>query len=1065
MKKLLSIVFALGYLTSFSQDWVAKMLDTNSNFYDIKASFDAYWKDHAYERGHGYNAFKRWEHFVEPRVYPTGNMRLASRSHGWEEYQKWVKENAGTGKNQSNAAITATTANWTPLGPFGSPANGDAGRVQTIRCAPGASNTIFVGTAAGGLWVSTNGGTSYTTATDMFPSLGISDIAISPTSTLVIYVATGDKDAGDTESTGVMKSTDGGQTFNTTGLTWATSLQRKIYRVLIDPTNANNMVVASSVGMYKSIDAGVTWTLTQGGDFMDAEYRPANPGTVYAVTANQIWRSTDGGTTYSNMATVSAIRLSLAVTAANSNYVYVLASKSDNGFGGLHRSTNTATSFSLMSTTPNIFDWSSNGANAGGQGWYDIAIDASPTNANEIVCGGVNSWRSTNGGSTWSLLTHWTGSGAPYVHADLHHVYYYNGNTIFMGTDGGIARTSNGGSTWTTINGNMNIAQIYKIGLSASSASRIISGHQDNGTNLLNGTAWSEVKGGDGFDCFIDWNNNNTMVGAYTYGAFARSTNGGGSWSNIVNGLTGTAAWVAPIVQDPLTNTTYYCGYSNMFKSTNQGTTWTQMGTTNMGVLDEIYVCPNNSQIIYCTTATSIWKTTNGGTTWSNVTSGVPTASAQITDITCDNQNPNNVYVTLSGYVAGTKVYASTNGGVSWSNYSTGLPNIPHNCIIYRNNTPQVLYVGTDMGVYYRELSMSSWIPYMQGLPNVVVDELEIYSPTQKLRAATYGRGVWETNLYSNPSAPPFAYFSNQYSAACVNVPFVFNDASANTPTSWSWSFPGGSPASSSIQNPTVTYAAAGVYTVTLTSTNGNGPSSPYTQTIVVNNTPTFSVIHPSVCANTNTNIPVTTNGSNVSWSTGYNGTTLNLPSAATSSVYSYTISLGACTVASTASLTVYPTPPIPTISINGMSLTTNSSNSYQWYLNGTPIPGATTQDYLPTSDGWYSVDVTNSFGCVNSATAVYITVTDLKSNSRLLAGISVNPNPAKEYLKISAENKTPLSYEIVSVVGQRLMSGTLKFESQQLETILNIQNLTPGTYFIRLSDNKNSVAVKFIKE
>jgi PKD repeat protein len=345
-----------------------------------------------------------------------------------------------------------------------------------------------------------------------------------------------------------------------------------------------------------------------------------------------------------------------------------------------------------------------------------------------------------------------------------------------------------------------------------------------------------------------------------------------------------------------------------------------------------------------------------------------------------------------------------------------------------------------------------------------VVDELEIYTPTQKLRAATYGRGVWETNLYSNPSAPPFAFFSNVYSSACVNVPYVFNDASANTPTSWSWSFPGGAPATSTVQNPSVTYAAAGVYTVTLTSTNANGPSTPYTTTIMVNNTPTFSVINPSVCAGTNTNIPVTTNASNVSWSTGYNGMTLNLPSASTSSVYSYTVSLGACTVASTASLTVFPNPPIPTISVNGMSLTTNSSVTYQWYLNGSPIPGATSQDYLPTSDGWYSVDVTNSFGCVNSAGAVYITVTDLKSNSRLLAGISVNPNPAKEFLKIGAGSKTPLNYEVVNVVGQKLMSGTLKFESQP-EATLNIQNLVPGTYFIRLSDNHNGTTVKFIKE
>ncbi len=1041
------------------------MMDTNANFYDIKANFDAYWKDRPYERGKGYKAFQRWAWFTAPRVYPTGDMRLASRSHAWEEYQLWLKEQGGgSGKNQTSAAISATTANWTALGPFGSPTGGDAGRLQVIKCSPTNSAVIYVGTAAGGFWRSNNSGVSYTTSTDMLPSLGVADIAISPSNSLTIFIATGDKDGGDTHSTGVMKSTDGGVTFATTGLTWTTSQQRRIYRLLIDPSNANNMLVASSVGIYRSTDAGVNWTNTNGAYFYDMEYQPGNSSVVYAVTSSGIWKSTDGGASFTNVAGAAGNRLSLAVTPANASYVYVLASNSSNGFGGLYRSTNAAVSFSLMSTSPNIFDWSTTGSGTGGQGWYDIAIDASPTNANEIVAGGVNTWRSTNGGSTWTLFTHWTGGGGkPYVHADLHHVYYYSGTTIYLGHDGGISRSTNGGTNFTTINANMNIAQIYKLGNSATTNTKIITGHQDNGTNLMSGSSWAEVAGGDGMDCFISWANNNTMVCAYTYGDFSRSTNGGGSWTNIVTGLTGTAAWVAPIVQDPQTANTYYCGYSNMFKSTNSGTNWTQMGTASMGVIDEIYVCPTNPNFIYCSTSGSIWKTTNGGTTWSNITAGAPTNSAQVTDITCDNVNPNNVYISLSGYTSGVKVYASSDGGVTWSNYSTGLPNIPHNCIIYRNGSPQALYVGTDVGVYYREASMSSWMPYMQGLPNVVVDELEIYYPTQKLRAATYGRGVWETDLYSNPSAPPFAYFSNTYATGCVNVPFVFNDQSANSPTSWSWSFPGGAPATATVQNPNVTYPSAGVYTITLTSSNANGPSTPYTQTITVNNTPTFSVVHPSVCVGTNTNIPVSTNASNVVWSTGFNGTSLNLLSPTTSSVYSYTISLGACTVASTASLTVYPAPATPTISITGTFLTTNSATSYQWYLNGNPIPGETNQNFTPTGDGWYSVDVYNSNGCGSAASAIYISITDLKSNSHLLEGINVSPNPAKDVLKIKSNSKT-LNYEIVSIIGQKVQNGTLKFDGNQ-ESTLNIQSLAAGTYFIRINDNNNSTSVKFIKE
>lgn len=1065
----LVLFFSLFTATMFSQEWVTKMLDTNSNYYDIKASFEDYWRDRSYERGKGFNAFKRWAWFVEPRVYPTGNMKFASRGYAYEQYQKFLKEEQQSNpKNASNAAVSATTAAWVALGPFGSPSNGgDAGRVQVIRTHTNNFNHIFVGTAAGGLWISTNGGTSYSTSTDLLPSLGVSDIAISPTNSNVIYIATGDKDAGDTHSTGVMKSTDGGITFATTGLTWTTDQTRRIYRLLIDPTNANNMIVGSSVGIYRSIDAGVTWSLTAGQHVYDMEYKPGSPSTVYAVTTNNLLKSIDGGATFSSLAVVgSSNRLSLAVTPANPNYVYILASAPSNAFGGLYRSTNSGAAFTLMSTTPNIFDWAVNGSGTSGQGWYDISIDASPTNANEIIAGGVNTWRSTNGGTSWTLHTHWTGGGGrPYVHADLHHVYYVSGTTIFLGHDGGISRTTNGGTTYSTINANMNIAQIYKLGNSATTAGRIITGHQDNGTNLSNGSAWSLVRGGDGMDCFVDWNNNNILVSSYVNGAFARSTNGGTSWSNIVTGLTGTGAWVAPIVQDPAAPNTYYAGYQSMFKSTNGGAAWVQMGSTSMGAIDEIYVCASNPNVIYATTTGSVWKTTNGGTSWINVTTGVPVGSAAITDITCDNLNPNNVYVTLSGYVAGTKVYASNNGGATWSNYSTGLPNIPANCIIYRNNTPQVLYVGTDVGVYYRESSMSSWLSYSNLLPNVVIDELDIFYPTQKLRAATYGRGVWETPLYSNPLAPPFAFYTTAFNPACVNVPFVFSDQSANSPTTYTWNFPGGTPASSSLQSPTVTYAATGTYTVILFSGNTNGPSAPYSSTISVVNPATVAVSNVTVCSGQNALITLTTNALSNVWSTNANGLSLSIPNATLSAVYGYTASIGACKTTGSSTLTVIQPPPTPTVSTLGNSLTTGTAPNYQWYLNGSPIPSETNQNYAPTTDGWYTVYVYNN-GCPSAAAPVYISITDLKNNITTIEGISISPNPAADVLKITWLNtlKSTMNYEIINIVGQKIKTGILKPESGNA-SILNIQQLAPGTYVLKVTESSHSSMIKFIKE
>lgn len=1052
-----------------SQRWVEMMQDPKANFYDIKKEFEDYWKNRPYERAKGYKQFKRWAHFVEPRVYPTGNMALASRGYAYENFQEFLNNNS-TAKNLATAAPSATTANWTPLGPFGSPANGDAGRLQCIRFHPLGTNTIYVGTAAGGLWQSADNGTTWSTNTDQLASLGIADIAINPTNPSVMYIATGDNDAGDTYATGVLKSTDGGVTWNSTGLSWTTSQIRRIGRLLINPLNPNTLIAATSVGVYRSLNAGVSWNMTLAGNFKDAEYKPGDTTVIYAGGGGNLYKSINGGTSYTtiSLGSINSLnRTAIAVTPADPNYVYVLGSKaSDNSFGGLFLSTNSAGTFSTMSTTPNLFGWNTSGTDASGQGWYDIAIGASPTNANEITVGGVNTWKSTNGGSTWTLNTHWYGGGGkPYVHADLHDVQYTNGTTCYLGTDGGIARTTNSGSTWNTINGTMNISQQYRLGNSASTAGRIVTGHQDNGTNLSNGTAWSEIYGGDGADCFIDWSNNNIIIASYVNGDFQKSTNGGSTWGAIQSGLTGSAAWIAPITQNPSNANIFYCGYQQVYKSTNKGGTWTQLGSLgSSGDVLHIKVVPSNTNVIYASRAASIYKTTDGGLTWSGITGTLPVGSVQISDIAVDNLNPNNVYVTLSGYSAGNKVFYSNNGGISWTNYSAGLPNIPANCIVYQNNSAGAVYVGTDVGVYYRELSMSSWMPYMSGLPNVVVDELEIYYPTGKIRAATYGRGTWESNLYSNPSAPPFAFYTTTYNSACINLPFAFTDASSNSPTAWSWSFPGGIPSTSTAQNPNVTYTAAGVYTISLVSTNTVGTSSPYTTTISVVTTPTAISTNTSICAGQTGYLNVTTNASNVVWAGGQTGTSAYYSPMATT-VYNYTASTGACQTVGNATITVGSPPTTPTISQVANVLNSTPASTYQWYLNGSPINGANSQTYTAVTDGWYTVWVGNG-SCLSSSSAIYVTVASIDESYTVFSSLEISPNPAKDNIYALFRNNlsTDIQFKITNTLGQEVKHGTIKSISNE-KSAISIENLAQGFYTLQFFNHSASITYKFIKQ
>lgn len=821
-------------------------LNPNENFYVTQKRFNKYFaeyeKKEAKERlersqgknqklGYemeeelgGYELYKRWENFVGPRVYPSGDKTLASRAY--EEYQKYLTEVSS--QKTTPSSVLSTT--WQSIGPFGDLAGANAGRINTVRFDPTSSTGYWACAPDGGLWSTTNSGSSWNTNTDALSEIGCSDVVFDPTNAQNMYMASGDGDAGDCYSLGVLKSTNGGLTWAPTGLSWTTSQGRRIWKLVINPLNKNTIFAATSIGLLRTQNGGTTWTTVQTGTIYDVEYRPGDTTTVYCCS-DLFYQSTNGGNTFTNIAgalpTAAQVnRLAIAVTPANNAYVYVLASSQANsGFYGFYRSTNNGSTFTSMATTPNLLGWASAGNDTGGQGWYDLAIGASPTNANEVCVGGVNVWRTTNGGTNWSLFAHWTGSGAPYVHADIHDINYKSATSIYIACDGGAFYTTNGGTSFFSMNGNMNIAQIYKLGGSATTYSRIITGHQDNGTNLFTG-GWSGTMGGDGMDCFIDRTNNNVMYGEQYNGSFNRTLNGGASWSAITTGLTGTAPWVTSWHQDPLVANTLYGGRVQLFKSTNQGTNWAQIGTMpGAGTIVEFAVAPSNTQIIYVIKSGAVYKTINGGTSWTTITGALPVGSAALTSVVVEDVDPNSVWVTFSGYSTGNKIYKSTDGGTTWVNYSTGLPNLPCNRALYWNGTQDGLYVGMDAGVYYRDSTMANWVSYSTGLPNVAISDLSIFYPLGKLRASTYGRSVWEADLYNTGTMAPIANFTSDKQFICPTMTVNFSDLSSFAPTSWAWVFQGGSPATSTVQNPSITYNTAGTYSVQLTATNINGSS------------------------------------------------------------------------------------------------------------------------------------------------------------------------------------------------------------------------------------------------
>lgn len=882
-KNTLFSLFILLIVNSFSsngQQWVEMMKDPNVNFYETQAAFNAYWQNRPYERGKGYKQFKRWEHKMAPRVYPSGDVKLASNTY--KNYKQWEDERAAAGIPKS------TNGTWTIVGPTGKPTGGGAGRVNFVRFDPINSNIMWAGTPDGGLWKTINGGTSWSTNTDQLTVIGCSDVAIDPTNTSIMYLATGDNDGSDTYSIGVLKSIDGGATWNTTGLNWTASQGRTIGRLLIHPTNPQIVMAFSSAGIYRTTNGGTTWTQPTGTfSCSDAEFKPGDPTTVYAC-GTSFKRSTDGGVTWTTVTTgLTGIgRLAMAVTEANPAYVYLLAARaSDNGFLGLVRSTNSGAAFTTrMASTAsnNILGWDS-GADSGGQGWYDLAIAASPTNAETVFTGGINIWKSTNGGTNFTKTSVWTASNSTYVHADIHDLIFQpgNGTTVFAGCDGGVFKSTNTGTAWSDLSSNLQIAQQYRISISTSNANLVLAGHQDNGTNLsTNGTSWAQKVGGDGMDCYVDRTTNSNMIASLYYGDYYRSTNGGTSFSNIVDPTAdGSEDWVSVIHQDPTTSAIAYAGgRPKLYKCNNiWGTvSWTALGTpSGSGNITEFAIAPSNNQIIYTLKSgtNAVAKSTNGGTSFTSVSTGLPT-SVFPTWIAISNTDPNVAFVTYSGYGATNKVYKTINGGTTWTNLSTGLPNVPVNCIVYQNgNTAgDGIYIGTDVGVYYRDNSMTTWVDFSAGLPNCSVTDLEIYYATGRLKAGTFGRGTWESDLYSNVPTLPVASFTANNQSICLGQAVQFTNTSTGSPTSYSWTFAGGNPATSTAANPVVTYASAGTYAVSLTVTNANGTDTE-NQTTYITVSAGGGVALPFVEGFTTTTFPPTTNwtiintdGGSTSW-------------------------------------------------------------------------------------------------------------------------------------------------------------------------------------------------------
>lgn len=715
---------------------------------DVQQAFDQYWdardpdllhEEENAEEG-GYQQFKRAEAFMKQRTFPSGklfNPEILYQEH--KQYQQHLdaQQHARFAQGQSSL----TSANWSYLGPGQVPGGGGgAGRINCLTFDPGNSNIMWIGAACGGLWKSVNGGTSWTQNTDLLPSLSISDIIIDPTNTNIMYLATGDKygiywqyETIGQYSAGLLKSTDGGLTWNQTGLNYTQSNITIIQRLIMNPSNSSMLYAATNNGIFVSNNAGANWTQQLTGKYYDIEFCPSTPSTLYCADSIMAYKTVNGGTTWNPMPFVTSNgRTSIAVTPANPDAIYVWSEGA-----GFYYSANQGVSF-ISRNDP--------AADAGPYGYYDYVLAVSPVDENILFAGGLNVARSTNGGNSWSAVTDWAGWPASnYCHADNHDLQFAPGSSqaIFSMNDGGIFKSSDQGATWTDLSNGLDIKQYYRLACSYQSPGTVYAGAQDNGTDRVMGANSFRVNGADGEECLVHYGDENIVFVSSQGGYFLKSTDGGNNFSPMSQY---GSDWTSPIIMDRNSNNIMYLGANSVFKSTDTGDNWISVSPSQPGAIYSLEVSLSAPNTLYAATFGNIIHTTNG-TTWNDITGTLPVNQAAITGIAISSNDPNEAWVTFSGYASGQKVFKTSNGGSSWTNVSGTLPNIPVNCIEYQDNTNDIVYIGTDFGVFWKDSTMNDWLPYNTNLPNVIIDELEIYYPTSKLRAATYGRGLWETDL------------------------------------------------------------------------------------------------------------------------------------------------------------------------------------------------------------------------------------------------------------------------------------------------------------------------------
>ena len=657
------------------------------------------------------------------------------------------------------------------------------GRITDLAVHPMAPNTVFAAAATGGVWRSTDAGGTFKPAWPKGLSQAVGALAITSTGTL--YAGTGESNPGGGSVTfggkGIYTSANG-ITWKSLGLT----ASERISRIAIDPSNEARIFVAATGplftpggqrGVYRSENAGATWTRVLQGDndttgASDVHIDPLDPSRVYAVmwdhlrvpdfrryggVGSGIYRSTDGGTTWQRLAGglpppgANIGRIGLGMAPSDPDRLYAVYIDAAGTFTSAFTSMDGGDSWTLLTNTSAI------GSAQSSYGWWFARIWVDPANPLHVFVAGVSLVVSTNGGSTWASQSSF--------HADQHAMAWDPNvaGRVYLGNDGGVYRSqANGSPPWTP--GTVQpFTQYYSLDVGEQDPNRIVGGAQDNGCSRSYTTAnpdqWNTWACADGLETLISFENQNIVYGCSQYGSCVRSTNGGDSSSGIGGTTSSRRNWLTPLVFDPSDADVMYYAGNIVNRSTNGGVSWTAIspdltgGDTHpedaypFGTVTTVAAGKNNPLMLYAGTDDGrLWHTSTGGSPWS-LASDPDLPSRWVTRVVVDPANAAVAYVAFSGFRnadASPYVLKTMDGGVSWADITGNLPQAPVNALAL---TGTGLVASTDMGVFLTTNGGATWLRLGRGLPRTPVMDIRYHPSTNRIYAATFGRGMWRVDL------------------------------------------------------------------------------------------------------------------------------------------------------------------------------------------------------------------------------------------------------------------------------------------------------------------------------